>query len=67
VLYLHIVVALEEVRDFALADLRVAVGASGSSSAESEFSFFSGAVRGTLVGEQKVLESGFGVEALHLV
>jgi hypothetical protein len=61
------VVALEEVGDFALADLRVAVGTSGRGPAESEFSLFGGAVGGTLVGEKKALDSRFGVEALHLV
>ena len=56
-LCLHVVVALEEVGDLALAELGVSQLAGGGRAAQNEVSTLFRAVRGPLVGEDQLLQS----------
>ena len=61
---LHIVVALKEVGDFALAEFGVAEFASRGGTAEHEFTTLSRTVRGALVGVDQLLNSKQSIELL---
>jgi len=61
---LHIVVALKEVGDFALAEFGVAEFASRGGTAEHEFTTLSRTVRGALVGVDQLLNSIQTIELL---
>ena len=55
--YLHIVVALKEVRDLSLTEFGVTKLTSGCSSAENKFSTFFGAGNCALVGVDQLFDS----------
>ena len=57
VLFLHIVVALEEVSDFTLAEFGVTELTGGGSTAQNEICTFLRAIGGTLVWEDQLLQS----------